>query len=235
MTFKNHENCFKTELFSNVDLNRAEFRFSPGNTTTVAHDVSQIVLDLIHFGVICVDSDMRVLFMNRFAHLLIAKRDGIFIDGSRLIAGFSQTVDLRRLLAELGTSFARKRHIDHRIIKLQRASTGRPFEVFVRPLPVEVEGNPAIAFLLLVFDPEHMIELNATAVAHLYRLTPAEIRVAFMLARGKTLAEAATALERTRETLRKQLQIIFSKTETKRQSELVSLLLRSPAVYRFRD
>jgi DNA-binding CsgD family transcriptional regulator len=63
----------------------------------------------------------------------------------------------------------------------------------------------------------------------LYGLTPAESALATLLAEGKTLQEAAGLRGVTHQTARSQLKSIFSKTATRRQSELLRLLLSLPA------
>ena len=61
----------------------------------------------------------------------------------------------------------------------------------------------------------------------LYALTPVETRLACLLARGVSLAEAAEAMHVREQTARSYLKQIFLKTETKRQAELVWLMLKS--------
>jgi len=67
-------------------------------------------------------------------------------------------------------------------------------------------------------EPDVLIELFA--------LTPAEARLAAVIARGISLRDAANELGIARETARNQLKSIFAKTHTHRQSELVALLSR---------
>ena len=57
-------------------------------------------------------------------------------------------------------------------------------------------------------------------------LTSREASLAEPLARDVTLTNAAATLGITRENARVHLKRIFSKTETRRQAELVSLILR---------
>jgi DNA-binding CsgD family transcriptional regulator/PAS domain-containing protein len=64
----------------------------------------------------------------------------------------------------------------------------------------------------------------------LYRLTPAEARLAAALASGATLEQIAAAHRVTQATLRSQLRSVFSKTGTSRQAELVRLALRGAAL-----
>jgi DNA-binding CsgD family transcriptional regulator len=63
----------------------------------------------------------------------------------------------------------------------------------------------------------------------LYELTPTEAALAIDLASGRTLAQAAKAREVSVNTVRTHLRAVFQKTGTRRQSELVRLLLTGPA------
>jgi DNA-binding CsgD family transcriptional regulator len=57
-----------------------------------------------------------------------------------------------------------------------------------------------------------------------FALTPSELRLCSRLLTGESLRQAATRLGVTYETARTTLKIIFRKTHTRRQAELVLLL-----------
>jgi DNA-binding CsgD family transcriptional regulator len=58
------------------------------------------------------------------------------------------------------------------------------------------------------------------------RLTLAETRLASTLMQGASLDQAAAQFDVTRNTIRTQLHSLFAKTDTRRQSELLRVLLR---------
>jgi DNA-binding CsgD family transcriptional regulator len=66
----------------------------------------------------------------------------------------------------------------------------------------------------------------AAILAKTFRLTPAEAKLASIVARGASMQCAAEELKISPETARTQLKAVFAKTDTHRQSELVALLLR---------
>jgi DNA-binding CsgD family transcriptional regulator len=68
--------------------------------------------------------------------------------------------------------------------------------------------------------------LSSTILSKAFGLTPAESKVAVLIARGIEPKIAAQALGISPETARKQLKSIFAKTDTRRQGELIALLLR---------
>jgi DNA-binding CsgD family transcriptional regulator len=63
-------------------------------------------------------------------------------------------------------------------------------------------------------------------LAQAFALTPAEARLAVIIAQGATPERAAGLLGISRQTARNQLKAVFAKTGTHRQSELVALLSR---------
>lgn len=84
--------------------------------------------------------------------------------------------------------------------------------------------DPSVALVLLFRyeRPGRRSDL-ATLGAH-FGLSPAELRLTAALATGTALREAALRLGISYETARSQLKSVFSKTQTRRQVELVSLL-----------
>jgi DNA-binding CsgD family transcriptional regulator len=66
----------------------------------------------------------------------------------------------------------------------------------------------------------------AAILAKTFRLTPAEAKLACVIACGASPEIAARELKISRETARNQLKSVFAKTDTHRQSELVALILQ---------
>ena len=66
----------------------------------------------------------------------------------------------------------------------------------------------------------------AAILARTFRLTPAEAKLACVIARGASPGIVARELKISRETARDQLKSVFAKTGTHRQSELVALILQ---------
>ncbi len=95
--------------------------------------------------------------------------------------------------------------------------------------PSAVPGHRRIAAAIFISDPELVILSNEERLLQLYGLTRAESRLAAKIAQGRSLEEAAAMLNITTETARSYIKRILGKTGTKRQVELVRLLLLSPA------
>jgi DNA-binding CsgD family transcriptional regulator len=105
---------------------------------------------------------------------------------------------------------------------------GRP-PIIVRVLPVP--GAARTPFLgaraLLTFTTlERKTGPTAALLSKAFDLTPAEAKLAAIIAEGMNPERAAEELGISRETARNQLKAVFAKTDTHRQSELVALLSR---------
>jgi DNA-binding response OmpR family regulator len=107
-------------------------------------------------------------------------------------------------------------------------------QVFITPLPsmstLILNINSPLALILITEPNETLSELQL--MGKLYNLSPAELRVASALLDGKSPNEYASEAGLTLHTVRSQLKNLFSKTFTRRQSELVALLSKLPPLRR---
>jgi DNA-binding CsgD family transcriptional regulator len=80
--------------------------------------------------------------------------------------------------------------------------------------------GPLVLLALLENQPHSQL------LAELFLLTPAERRLAELLAQGLTAEACALRLRVSINTVRSQLRALFRKTETERQAELINLFAR---------
>ena len=118
-------------------------------------------------------------------------------------------------------------------IRITRPSMRRPFIALVLRLDTTRSwlGNEGPAVAVLISNSDEQAEI-ADPNLSIYGLTPSEARVAHLLLQGNSLEEAALKLKITGQTARTHLKRIFSKTDTRRQGELVRLLLMGPTIVR---
>ena len=79
------------------------------------------------------------------------------------------------------------------------------------------------------------LDHHTTVLRDRFRLTPSEARLALRLVTGESLRSAALALNVSYETARTALKVIFTKTGTHRQSELVIVILRTARFFQATD
>lgn len=109
---------------------------------------------------------------------------------------------------------------------IHRASR-RPILVEIVSETTEAGGGLVGHYRLLVLrDLGKDVELDPALLRLTFGLTRAEAVIGMHLARGQTLRSTAESLGISVETVRNHLRVIFAKTETHRQPDLVSLMLR---------
>ena len=186
-------------------------------------------LNFMSTGVILVGSDSRVVLMNRAAETIIAR-----VDGLRVIRGY--------LAADLGPEDRKLKHLLHHAVQtgngrglraggamsVSRPSMQRPFSIIVSPLRTHERVNrDRIAAVVLVNDAESKSQPPTEILRTLFDLTAAEARLAQAIAGGTALKAYAEAAGVSINTVRTHLAHIFTKTDTRRQTDLVRLLARA--------
>lgn len=191
----------------------------------IRSQTGEAALSRLPTGVIVVEQSGRAVFMNARGAEIVAAKDGLSIStNNTLCADLDQdTKNLRNLIEEVLTGSG----CQSRALALSRPSLSRPYAILIS----RVEDHPtADRALLFVSDPERQLDISVDVVEKLLGLTRSEARLACALARGTELAVAAQSMGVTLSTARTYLKVIFSKTGTNRQAELVRLILMSPAI-----
>ena len=91
-------------------------------------------------------------------------------------------------------------------------------------------GLPETNAALFLMRPKEPPPPNSFRLQISFGMTPAETRLADLLAYGKSLKDIGEHLHLGRETLKSQLRSLFKKTGTHRQGELIALFLSSLSI-----
>lgn len=175
-------------------------------------------------AVFALDGADRVLFMN---------------DAASSVLATSLQIYRQRLMVRIGgermtlkTAFLRQREERRRVSDLAalllERSTGSHLVLF--DLPITVGGEIYEAFLqkaeklILVVAQDATSSVDPSILRDLFGLTAAEARLAAIVGRGASPREAAATLTISEETARSVLKRVYEKTETRRQSQLATLL-----------
>ncbi|HET7697240.1 MAG TPA: helix-turn-helix transcriptional regulator [Vicinamibacterales bacterium] len=187
-------------------------------------------LDCLASGVALLDGSGRTIFLNRAAERLLRQRDGLSIEHGCLVASVQQERDaLRGLIAQAAQTTAGARLHAGGALAVSRPSMARPYAVLVTPLGRRHTSLHGLEAAVAVFmsDPDDRGVSEVNPLVRLFRLTPAEARLAAGIATGAPLMDVADALGIGRETARTQLRSVFAKTGTTRQAELVRIIARA--------
>lgn len=183
-------------------------------------------------GIILVDCHGRALLVNRSAERITRERDGIQLCADGLHAARAeQTIVLRSLIFDAVQVSEGCGLRPGGALALKRPSGKRALNVLVTPICSHASLclQPGAAAIVLVSDPEAVEEAREDVLVRLFQFSRAEAGVAARLAHGKNVRDISEELHVSRNTLRTHLKRILEKTDTRRQAELVRLLLRSPA------
>jgi DNA-binding CsgD family transcriptional regulator len=185
-------------------------------------------LNHLDFGVAGLDQDGSIAFMNDQAERILAEQDGLHIRHGCIIAdNHPDNEQLWTLLRNTIGAQSKATRSSGGWTAVSRPSGRRAYAVTVAPgvgIPT-VAGIPAAWALVFISDPETNPELPAERLARLYGLTQAEAQLAAALASGVTLNEYAESNALSLHTVRWTLKQIYAKTGTRRQAELVRLML----------
>jgi len=189
-------------------------------------------LDALAISTLLFDEYSRVVYMNRSAADLLAGhvdcgvQDGRFFTSNQAA---NRSLNLALSKAILPSHDPAASELDD-VVLLRR--TGRmPLILKLNPIRLVAQVLNHGAALMFIFDPEKTPTITADLVRRLFDLSASEAELAIFLCAGKTLEEVAAERCRSIHTVRSQLKSVFSKTGTKRQTDLVSLLLSSPAYF----
>lgn len=188
-------------------------------------EMGEAALNRLDFGVLLTEVNGRVVFANRNAEGLLQRNDVLALRMGHLHAGPQTDALLAVVRAAVGGKGT--------AVAIQRPSGRHGLQVLVAPLSPRVVRYNFLQrplAMLVVTDPELQALTPADYLSQLYGLTAAESRLTLGLLGGMTLEEHGERLGISKRTVRSQLNSIFSKTATRRQSELMRVLGGIPSI-----
>lgn len=178
------------------------------------------LLDCFDLGTVILRNGRNVAGMNRAAAEIVKRRDGLVVDRGRLRALDPTDDALLESLVAYSTNGVGRRSPG--FVQISRSTDHRPYDVCIAKLasPANTRG-----IALFVYDQDACSTSVFTLARSLFNLTAAEARVVQGLADGFTLHQIAEDLRISPHTVRTHLKSVFAKTETRRQSDLLRLVV----------
>ena len=177
----------------------------------------------LYQGVLFLDSKGSILFANRAAEEILCGQDGLRRAPGSLHA--ERAADIERLRALVAMSEAAPEDATAYPVVFSRREARLPLSGFVAPLARSAHHEAAAILFLTDPDCEHRVREDALQLQ--FGLTRAEVTITLAILRGDGLAAAARRLGVSATTARTHLDNVFHKTGTRRQAQLVRLILQS--------
>lgn len=184
-------------------------------------------------AVIVVDAAHRVVFSNNRGTELLGSNDGMALanDGRLKLAHSGEARRLRSLLDRIFSSGSGLKKEFGAALHVSRKTGRRPYQVVIsRIFESSFQSNREEALaMIIVSDPEDSIAPSDRVLVELFDMTATEARITSLLTDGLDINEVCKELKVTCNTVRTHLKHIFSKTDTHRQSELITLIAKLPS------
>jgi DNA-binding CsgD family transcriptional regulator/PAS domain-containing protein len=185
----------------------------------------RLVLDRMTTGIVIVDVDARIEFANHSARCILD--DGVHLfdaDGRLMLADVDRAMHLQVALRNLLSRPAQAAPAEPPIEMAIARAGGFPLLLSIHSLGTGPWRRCAVIHLT---DADQEPCLPLEAIGGFFDLTAVERRLVEQLARGRTLTDAAAAMKLKEQTARTYLKQVFQKTGMRRQTDLVSAVLKA--------
>ncbi len=191
-------------------------------------------LNYLPIGIVLVDENCQVTFINRTAREFAENNDGlIYCDDVISVSHPEERETIRKVIRKLIHSARRGEVLPSETMVVTRRSGARSYLVLIDTLwdiENKEEGrlmDDPIA-VMFITDPEYQVEVPAESLQRLFDLLPFEARLLEKLIGNRSLEEASRELGITKNTARQYLKAVFDKTNTNRQAQLMKLVMSTP-------
>ncbi|PCK09244.1 MAG: hypothetical protein COA42_05140 [Alteromonadaceae bacterium] len=184
------------------------------------------VLDCLPMAIMTVDAQCSIVSANKLAHKVVSSSSLLKIENGTIYATRENAGLKRIVVATLGGMNTSKENSS--AIKLADVQANSYLSIFA--VKTTDSSDPFGRECCTLFIVSNVLSdfVSPDVLRRVYKLSPAESRLAHKLVSGDSLSEIAVKLGVTHNTARNQLKAVFSKTGTNRQSELVGLILSTP-------
>ena len=191
-------------------------------------------LDDMTVGIVIIDAEGRVRLANEAARRIASSCDGLRFTADHLVIDGSDGDGFQARTRRLLNAAMSGKTPPGEAFQIIRQSGAESYVGLISCLGGgearfgwSVREEPLA--IVYIRDPEQPDETRAELLQRLYGLMPSQARLADLLATGCSLKQAARQLNITPTSARHYLKLIFQKTGTHRQTELVRKVLLIPS------
>lgn len=183
-------------------------------------------IDAYRHAVVAIDEQGRVVFASRSGEALLREHGALAVAGGRLQADDpARDHELQQLvLSAVQPALETAPSVRNTVLLYD--SEGHMLRVTILPHRRAVPGiGGSVAALVFLMDSSAPEPSRSGILTGAYGLTPNEARIADLLASGRDVAQIAEMLRLTQETVRFYIKRSLAKTGSRRQADLVRLVL----------
>jgi DNA-binding CsgD family transcriptional regulator len=182
---------------------------------------------MVAFGVIFLGAKGNIVHMNGAATKILAQEEGLLATPRGLRAECQrESAELEAMIACAGAACEGRGTLTVGSLSISRRVCP-PLQLLVSPLrefPISTKG--AARTVVFVNDSTKSLQIPLQVLRRLFAFSPAECRVALLLANGKTPPQIASMIGVSTNTLKSQLASIYRKTGISRQAQLARLVIQ---------
>jgi DNA-binding CsgD family transcriptional regulator len=180
-------------------------------------------IDFLSAGTLLLHHPRQIAYVNLAGERILRTRDGLRRDADQLSA--MDPAEDQSLVETIAQAFEPTPGFVSRSVAMSRPSGWQSYQLVV--LPPRKPAGCWRYVTVFITDPARDLAGLEPRLRELYGLTPAESNVATLLARGYDVKQTAEERGVALETVRWLLKRVFEKTGTRRQVDLVRLILSS--------
>ena len=201
-------------------------------STYTDHQNAVSVLDQAPRAVIILDQNGLPTYQNLEAARVLSKNDGLTTSETGIMIDDEDSrTKILAFLEQMNAAESGQFSANRLITVIPRKSGGAPYKLIMYALPIQhsqpmLNSNQPLA-VLLIYDPETLVDLNTSLLHNFYNLTRAEAALAQSMFLGNSLPEATHQLGVSINTTRTQLRSIFKKVGVHSQAALLQEFAKS--------
>jgi DNA-binding CsgD family transcriptional regulator len=188
-------------------------------------------LEHLPMGIMLLDERLLIRYANTSARRILNAKDGLMVSQGMLVARDRQeAVQLGEALHHAVWGKNGGEGQESATLWISRSCGKRPIGLVIcRAENFDDNEERQCPIAVFLNDPEQPIFPAPEFLIRLYGFTRAEALLTQQLLQGKSISQGARSLKISQNTARTHLKRILQKTDTKRQADLMRLLLTGPA------
>lgn len=190
-------------------------------------EVLKKAIDYEGKGIILLNENSKIIFLNRIASNILSKKEGIELTKEGIeVTDPVLSLHFKKYIKKVFSS-----ELFEEDFLLAIPKKNKTIPMIIQMLPIKEKSNinkGTKKILIILNDPSFSPFPNSSFLKQAFQLTSQESKIASLLSKGADLKEIAMELNISLNTVRTHLKHIYSKTGTSRQAELIKLLLSLP-------